>query len=85
VNRPTFGTGLTQLIFAPISDELVAATQLMIQGALQQWLGDIIVVNSVQVTGQDSTLSISVAYTIKGPQQQAPPPPQVAQFNVGPA
>ena len=39
VNRPDFGTGLLQLVFAPNSPELAAATQLMIQGALQQWLG----------------------------------------------
>ena len=83
MNRPTFGTGLAQLVFAPLSDELVTATQLMIQGALQQWLGDVITVNSVQVTGQDSTLSVRVVYTIKGPQQQTTPQPQVAQFNAG--
>jgi uncharacterized protein len=83
VNRPTFGTGVKQLIFAPMSDELVTATQLLIQGALQQWLGDIIAVNSVQVTSEDSTLTVQVVYTVKGPQQQPPPQPQVAQFSVG--
>ena len=49
VNRPTFGSGLQQLVFAPNSDELAAATQLSVQGALQQWLGDLILVEAVQV------------------------------------
>ena len=42
VNRPDFGSGLMQLVFAPNSDELAAATQFSVQGALQQWLGDLI-------------------------------------------
>src|SRR3954453_14906994 len=41
VNRPTFGSGLPQLLFMPTNDELVTATQFLVQGALQQWLGDI--------------------------------------------
>jgi uncharacterized protein len=39
VNRPSFGSGLLQLVFMPTSDELATATQFLIQGALQQWLG----------------------------------------------
>jgi phage baseplate assembly protein W len=50
VNRPDFGSGLLQLVFAPLSDELTATTQFLVQGALQQWLGDIIQVGRVEVT-----------------------------------
>ena len=53
VMRPTFGSGLLQLVFAPNSPELAAATQLLVQGALQQWLGDRILVEAVQVESQD--------------------------------
>ena len=35
VNRPNFGSGLMQLVFAPNSPELAAATQFAVQGALQ--------------------------------------------------
>src|SRR6266478_6014580 len=49
VNRPTFGCGLNQHVFAPNSPELAAATQFLVQGALQQWLGDLILVDTVQV------------------------------------
>ena len=42
VNRPDFGSGLLQLVFAPNSTELAAALQFTIQAALQRWLGDLI-------------------------------------------
>jgi uncharacterized protein len=76
VNRPTFGSGINQLVFAPLRDELLAATQVLVQGALQQWLGTLITINSVQVSSQDSTLQVLVQYVIKKTQQA-----QVAQFS----
>ncbi len=69
VNRPTFGSGLLQLVFAPNSDMLTAAVQLTVQGALQQWLGDLILVEDVQVTGEDSTVSVKVRYKVRSNQQ----------------
>jgi uncharacterized protein len=42
----------------------------VIQASLQQWLSDLIRVNSVNVTAQDSTLLITVTYTIIQSQQQ---------------
>jgi phage baseplate assembly protein W len=69
VNRPTFGTGVNQLVFAPLSNELATATQVLVQGALQQWLGDIIIVHSVEVRAEESTLRITVNYSVKGTQQ----------------
>lgn len=78
VNRPTFGSGLMQLVFQPNSDELATTTQYLVQGALQQWLGDLIEVNEVQVESYDSTLQVSIKYTIRRSQQS-----QVAQFERG--
>ena len=65
VNRPTFGCGLNQLVFSPNSPELDAATQFLVQGALQQWLGDLIVVDSVQVDSADAILSVTISYVIR--------------------
>jgi Bacteriophage baseplate protein W len=65
VNRPTFGCGLLQLVFAPNSDALAAATQLTVQAALQQWLGDIIDVASVEVENTDATLRVTVTYSLR--------------------
>ena len=75
VNRPGFGTGLQQLLFAPNSDELATATQFLVQGALQQWLGDLIQVQAVQVDNQNERLSVTVQYVVRRNRQQ-----QVAQF-----
>lgn len=75
VNRPTFGSGLLQLVFAPNSDTLAAATQMSVQGALQQWLGDLIAVESVEVNNLDSTLEVQVQYVIRRNQER-----RVAQF-----
>ena len=78
VNRPDFGSGLLRLVFAPNSDELAAATQFLVQGSLQQWLGDLIEVNDVQVDNTDSSLFVEVRYTVRRTQQQ-----NVAQFSSG--
>jgi phage baseplate assembly protein W len=76
VNRPTFGSGLMQLVFAPSSDELATATQFLVQGALQQWLGDLIQVEDVQVASDDSALRVTVTYMTRRSQER-----QVAQFS----
>ena len=75
VNRPTFGSGLLQLVFAPNSPELAAATQSLVQGALQQWLGDVITVEGLAVEALDSSLQVTVQYIVNRTQQR-----QVAQF-----
>jgi phage baseplate assembly protein W len=62
VNRPTFGSGLQRLLFAPISEPLAAAANMAVQGALQQWLGDLIAVQDVSVEGEDSTFTVIVTY-----------------------
>jgi uncharacterized protein len=64
VNRPTFGTNLRQLIFAPNSDELASTTQFLVQGALQQWMGDLIRVESLQVESRESTVTVTVQYVV---------------------
>jgi phage baseplate assembly protein W len=75
VNRPNFGSGLMQLVFAPNSDELAATTQFLVQGALQQWLGDLIEVDAVQAESDGATLRVTVQYVIQRTRQR-----QVAQF-----
>jgi phage baseplate assembly protein W len=76
VNRPTFGSGVMQLLFAPNSDELATAVQVMVQGALQQWLGELIQVEGVDAEHQESALLVTVRYVVKRNQQR-----QVARFS----
>jgi len=70
VNRPDFGSGLLQLIFAPNSPELAAALQFTVQGALQQWLGDLIEVQALEVTSEDSTLQVELKYLVLSTSEQ---------------
>lgn len=65
VNRPTFGSGLMQLVFAPASGELASATEFLVQGALQQWLADVIQVEAVQVVADDAKLVVTVQYIVR--------------------
>lgn len=65
VNRPEFGSGVLQLVFAPNSPELAATVQFTLQAALQRWLGDVIEVRGLQVTAEQSTLTISLAYALR--------------------
>ncbi|GIK74826.1 MAG TPA: GPW/gp25 family protein [Chloroflexi bacterium] len=70
VNRPTFGTGLRQLLFAPNSPELATATEFMVQGALQEFLGELIRVEAVDVVSEEATLRVTVQYIVQRTQQR---------------
>jgi Bacteriophage baseplate protein W len=70
VNQPDFGTGLARYVFADGSVEIISAVQLLIQGALQQWLGNLIQIQAVQVSSDEATLNVAVYYVVKRTQQQ---------------
>jgi uncharacterized protein len=65
VNRPDFGSGIMQLIFAPNSPELAATLQFTLQAAIQRWLGDALELQSLEVTSVDSMLTINVQYVVR--------------------
>jgi Bacteriophage baseplate protein W len=65
VNRPDFGSGLLDLVFAPNSPELAAALEFSMQAAIQQWLGDLIQVDSLEVLSEDATLKIELQYVVR--------------------
>ena len=71
VNRPDFGSGLLRMVFEPNGDALAAAAQLSVQGSLQQWLGDLIAVDAVEVQNDEATLQIVVRYTVRRTQHRA--------------
>jgi len=75
VNRPDFGSGTKQLVFAPNNNELAVAYQFLVQGALQQWLGDIIRVTQVRIENEEMVMKITVDYIVLQTQQ-----PQAAVF-----
>lgn len=63
VNRPDFGCGIRRLVFMGNDEALSVATQFLVQGSLQRWLGAVIKVERVTVGNVDSTLRIEVVYT----------------------
>ncbi len=65
VHRPTFGCGLLGLLFEPNSDLLAATTQALVAGSLQQWLGTVIDTHDVTVESEDSTIRVTVTYSIR--------------------
>lgn len=76
VNRPDFGSGLLQLVFAPNSPELAATIQFTLQAAIQRWLGDVIELRALDVQAVDSTLSVNITYAIRRTGQE-----QAASFS----
>ncbi len=75
VNRPDFGSGLKQLLFAPNSGELITTAQFLVQGALEQWLGDLIQVEAIDVQNVESRLEVTIQYIVRRNQER-----QVAAF-----
>jgi phage baseplate assembly protein W len=69
IDLPEFGCGLRQLIFAPHSSALDAATNLIVLQSLNRWLAGIIQVQQVTVvpleSGDDpAQLQIQIQYTL---------------------
>ena len=62
VMRPTFGSGVLGLVFAPNGPELATTTQYLVAGAIQACLGDVLDLGEVTVTAVDATLTITVTY-----------------------
>src|SRR4051812_11330343 len=70
VNRPAFGSGVNQLVFAPNSDQLAAALHASTQAALQQELGDLIEVHELEVINQEERLYVKLDYSLLRTQQR---------------
>lgn len=64
VMRPDFGAGLLSLVFEPNSTTLAAATQMLVQSALQLNLSHLIAVHSVDVRNDDAALRVDVTYSV---------------------
>ncbi len=71
VMRPDFGSGLQELVFEPGGPELGGTVQLLVQGALGQWLGNLLAVEAVDVSQHDGVLTVTVSYTVLRTQERA--------------
>ena len=64
VNRPSFGAGLAQLVFTPLDDGIADATRALVAGALQRELGDLLRIETVDVTVVDTTIHVDLVYQL---------------------
>lgn len=65
VNRPDFGSGLLQSVFAPNSPELATALEFTTRAALQRWLGDVVSVQRLTFTADDARLQVELDYVLR--------------------
>jgi phage baseplate assembly protein W len=65
VNRPTVGSGILQVVFAPNSSELASALQFTIQAGLQDCMGDLIDIKSLTVSNENASLIVMLEYAIR--------------------
>jgi uncharacterized protein len=70
VNRPDFGCGLARLVFAEPRGETLTALQALAHASLQQWLAGVILLQSVDVSMQDSALDVVIVYVDLADQQR---------------
>lgn len=70
VNRPDFGCGLRQMVFAPLSDVTANLAQVTVLQSLNKWLSDLIRVDEVTATAGGETLEVRVAYTLISRQER---------------
>jgi Bacteriophage baseplate protein W len=65
VNRPDFGSELMEMTFNNLSDEVASTVQFLVQGSIQQWLGDLIKLEAVEIQSIDSRLHVTVSYVLR--------------------
>lgn len=79
VNHPDFGCGLLDLVFEPLAARVPGDLTTMVSASVQQWLGDLIALSRLDVTSNESTVSIGVSYVVL-----ADGGPATATFTAGP-
>lgn len=65
VNRPSFGSGLDRAVFQPNSEMLAATTRMTTEAAIQQHLGHLVDLVSLDIETAEGTLSVRVNYVLK--------------------
>jgi uncharacterized protein len=70
VNRPDFGSGIIQMVFAPNNSELATALKYTINAGLIRYLGDLIEVQALDVESIDAEISVTIRYSIRSTGEQ---------------
>ena len=64
INRPDFGSEIRRTLFAPLNPTTTTYTRTLVYQALSRWLANFIRTDKVDVTVHESTLRVTVEYTV---------------------
>jgi len=70
INRPEFGCGLKQLVFAPNADGAVSLLKVHVQRSLDRWLGSLIRLDDVTTRADGAMLRVTIVYVLKARQER---------------
>jgi phage baseplate assembly protein W len=70
LNRPDFGTGLLQMVFAPAAPEVAATIEYLTHGAVTRWLSGLVEVHELRVTIIGSALQVDLEYSVSATGQR---------------
>lgn len=60
--RPRFGSGLAGLLFEPLDADLAGTVETLVRTALQEAMGDLIRIDDVAVTVEDSAVAVTISF-----------------------
>ncbi len=63
---PEFGGGVRRLVFEPLAESTRGMTKAMITQAIVTWLGELVTLQDVQVTIEDTTVDVVIVYRLAG-------------------
>jgi uncharacterized protein len=66
VNRPNFGCGIQRLVFDGTDPVALATAEYVINTSVRQYLSELLALDAVRVTVEDSTVIIDILYTLVG-------------------
>lgn len=64
VNRPQFGCGVLDLVFAPDDGETATVNSALIQASIERWLGTRIKLITLDLQAEDAGLTITIEYIL---------------------
>ncbi|MEM9318242.1 MAG: GPW/gp25 family protein [Pseudomonadota bacterium] len=70
VNRPTFGSGIYEMLFDANNQALETAADFLIQSAIQQHLSDIVTVEGLEIQRNEGLLEIKLTYGLRGEEER---------------
>ena len=66
VNRPNFGCGIQRLVFDGTGPLALATAEYLITTSIRDHLSDLVTLDAVRVTVEESTVLVDILYTVKG-------------------